>query len=1124
MSFLRVVYSNRVEQLYAHLSKTLFSLSQDLFVRRLLLVPNEGMKSWLMLKMAQDPTLGVAAGCHILPLNEGMQELSCLLSSAQLSPYIPSYWEVALAIEGEIRTLWESSPTFSSQEAELWQPLFCYLGLQEERPLARRDHRRLSVLAEGLASLFLRYGKYGAKLLAAWRRADQPVDWQQALWKRLFHPDSLWTCPSQLFNALPSSLSPPTGQLHIHLFAVGHLPPLYYHFLEALAEKLPVCLYLLSPCQAFWSDIRSDRENVRMQQLWKQRGVSSLQLEDLETYLHQSNPLLANFGKIGRERASLIENSLALCEEDYVFPALLAESPHYTELLSDSFHWVTGRSPPSLLETLQADLLVMRKPQEAIAFGADDTIQVQVACSPLREVQVIYDLLLGRMLQDSLKPEEILVMAPDIRAYVPWIEMVFQQEDNPLNIHILEGKRAVDQPLFQAFFCLLALAFGRWDVLSVLQLLDMPSFQGKHHLQGEEIEWIKRWIKESGISWGFDGEQRQEFLHSQHCPKVEGQTSAQGTWEKGFERLLASLVLSDPSGSKQAELLGRWIELMRSLYVDLKLLSDETALTLAEWSHYLQALMDTYFAYDEEREAYAHFLESLRRFRRASLLLSTQRYPFASIRRHLVSVWESLEMAPANCPLQSIRFCSLSSFKALPAKVIVLMGMHEGAYPRQERIPPFNRMTEEMKGDYCPSAGDEDRYIFLEVLLSARSHVLITYPSLAQMDGQEQGPSSVVQELLEYLDQMAEIEGQKPSLVCVNKHPFLAFHSSYFEPQARVRSYSPTLYRMARAFYQSQKRPTPCFLSQFASPNSPSVGSGCLDFRELSAFVKDPIKTYFNRTLGIYLAQEEHKRPGEAKLQLSALDSFYLRREALKQPFEHLYTLWEEGGEMPEGIFNTIERRKMQEQDGEMRANLLKAGITPDTLFSIEFSEQVSSPRQTPEGNWLFPSICMEGSSSINLVGKIDLVHDQGLIVPGARRSKEAIKAWPQYLAVQHSAHLYSVPICPQMIFTLADNPLLPVPVLACYDRLLTLVRYYFMGLSAMSPLISEWVELMMKYEGEKLAKEIDKKANHPLYPLHHAYLQWMQRGRSLPDILPTHLQWKCYAQEVFKELLEVLT
>jgi exodeoxyribonuclease V gamma subunit len=100
----------------------------------------------------------------------------------------------------------------------------------------------------------------------------------------------------------------------------------------------------------------------------------------------------------------------------------------------------------------------------------------------------------------------------------------------------------------------------------------------------------------------------------------------------------------------------------------------------------------------------------------------------------------------------ALTISGLEPMRAIPHRVIVLMGLDAGAFPRQRERPGFHLMEHRRQlGD--PSPADQDRYVLLESLLSARQHLLITWSSRDSRTGEALMPCTPVRQWLALLEQ-----------------------------------------------------------------------------------------------------------------------------------------------------------------------------------------------------------------------------------------------------------------------------------------------------------------------------------------------------------------------------------
>lgn len=1134
---IQVFFSNRVELLYRDFKEAVYAPPCSPFARRLVIVPSPALKSWLMLQLAKDPDVGIAAGLEIGYLDEIIEKLRSLFSVADAEPKrVPSLLELGLAIEVELRKAIKFWPKMSLPEKEVWGPLFQYLHIQSDKTLSRKSERRLLALAGKLAQLFRQYGKYGHGMVLEWEK-EIATGWQQQLWRLLFQKKTGWT---YLYRELIKNIHPPADipDIQVHLFSISYIPPLFFNYLEKIAQSIPVYEYLLSPCQYFWSDVRSDKETRRLSTFWKRMGISEQQQITLDAFLRDRNPLLANFGRLGREMAQLVENGEAETFENYALPQAIEDHPQYQSFLEDSTELSPSSFPLTLLQAVQADMLLLRNPAQSpkISFrNFDGSIQIHSSCTRLREVEALYDRLVGIMLEhakedDPITAGDIIVMAPDILEYEPFIKMVFQGSESQLDVHVMDLNIPAQNLLVQSFMHLLAMPGSRWDAVTILQLFEYPAFQRRQQLTHEDIDQVRDWIKDAGISWGSDGEHRNELLQRDHCAHEMTEQASSGTWEFGIARLLSGLAIQASSDedsvmmhvhplkvvATQSDLLGKLIRLLHSLREDLRPLSDGSSFTLKDWASYLQCLYQAYFSEDgnEANDFQNSILAPLNALRSASRYFPNEKFTFASIKKHLDSELSQKSAIYRESHLNAVRFCSLIPMRTIPAKVIVLLGMQEGCYPRRDQTVSLNLLTGHAKADYFPSQTEFDRYLFLEALLSARRYFILSHLGYSQKDLKELAPSLLVTELSNYLDKAFEIGGSKPSELCHFKHPFQAFDSTYFKENSRLKSYSKSYFDAASAYYHVQKKPAFNFIREYTILNPKKLENEIrLNIRDLQAFAKNPLKIYFNKKLGIYLEKEEDRIiETEESFLLSYLEIDELKKMVLFKPMDEVIRYAQKKGILPGGLFKHVSIETLKRQSEELKNNLSAVNVNPQDLFQIEFSEHCRKAEQTDQGHWLLPPLKMDykGAATIKVVGKLENVSPQGLVA--FVRKNNVARAWPQYLVYQCLAKEHALDVKAHLILAkdgdskpnLTDNP---------HEALEHYLEYYFTGLEHASPLIPEWIPHFLNYDEQGLKDKLKEAVDNDQNPLYNEYVDWLLKHSTIPENIGA---WKEHAQKVF--------
>ena len=793
-------------------------------------------------------------------------------------------------------------------------------------------------------------------------------------------------------------------------------------------------------------------------------------------------------------------------------------------------------------------MVLLRNPennQKLVFADYDKTIQVHVASTPMREIQILYDNLMDIIAKHAKEkspvlPSDILVMAPDIAAYESFIKAVFGGVESKLDFHIADLSMPSQSELVQGFLHLLSLPLSRWDAATLLQIFDYPAFQLRHHFLREDINEIRNWIKESAIWWGHDSQHRDELLKRDHCLQGMVEETAVGTWDYGMMRLLAGMmiypfenrqgdVFALPScsiSSTQSELLGKLFQILRSLQEDLKPLLNGLALSLREWAEYLKCLFEAYYAVDSSDhsslEQQKTLFAQIDAFQAIYPRFKGDKFSFETIRPHLESLLKSQSISYRENHLHAVRFCSMLPMRAIPAKVIALIGMQEGAFPRYSPHHSLDLVEEHPLADYCPSTVDFDRYLFLEALLSSRRYFIASYQGQSSFDAKEQSPSLLISELLAYLDKFYEIKGNNVSSLCICKHPLLFFDQTYFDRKSGLRSYSQRGYRAALAYYHQDKCPKHLFVPDFVwRPSLLNQDDIVLDLKQLTSLAQDPIKTYFNKTLGMYLDKvEDRKIKAEESFVLSHLEISSFRKISLKKPLDSMLSVAEKEGRLPLGPFKTVAIEKVRDEFETLKGNLAEAGVDFKKIFQVVFNERCRSPRQNAEGSWELPPLEIMSSDSrkIKIVGRFADVAEQGLIVHYKDDKIDVIKAWPQFLVLSALSKTYGLPIENRLIFAKsgkAKSSFFTDP----FYHLQRYIDYYFKSLESPSPLIPEWIFSFLKSDAKSLEEKMQKdiRSSH----FYNDSVKWMMTGSHLPDAQCLLEGWKGQAQILFEELYE---
>ncbi len=825
--------SNRLQELFHQLCAIIDRQPADPLQPEIIVVHNQGMARWLRQQIAL--ATGIAANLEF-PLPARF------------------IWDL---FAGQLGDLPDES--LFDRDVMLWRihellPVLAeaHGAGEPARYLADdEDGSRRYQLAARISDIFDQYLVFRPDLLAAWEQGRED-HWQAVLWRRLA------ACGQEhrgrlLFRFLEKcrqgSLKNENLPDRVCLFGISSLAPAYLEVLHQVSRHCQVHLFHLNPCRHFWGDLVSAHELAGLRRKWRLQKSA-----DLSDTFDIGHPLLASLGATGRD----------------FFRQLVELDLEDTELYVPS-----GRD--TLLGRLQDDILDLEdrtggsEPPHVLT-PEDRSIQFHVCHGILREVQVLHDRLLDLFAAlPGLLPGDVLVMAPDIEQYAAAVHGVFGSAADGHRIpwSIADQSRRRERPLDAGFLELLALLDSRFTASEVMAFLENPAVLRRFGLEEDDLAGLRGRIAEAGIRWGVDRDHRQQLgvtaddLHS---------------WSFGLDRLLLGYVMGDdtelydgilPCPPPDAGILGGLAELLARLSRWRRQLAQEMA--PAEWAGLLPTLLEDFFAEDDD-EAMLALRETVTGLA-AAWEQAACRDPLSLqvIRTHFRQVLARPGGGQAFLGGQ-VTFCNMVPMRSIPFRVICLLGMNDTDFPRNQRPPAFDLMARQ------PRIGDrnrrnDDRYLFLEALLSARDVLYISWKGRDPRDNTLLPPSVVVSELRDHIDRAWTCSDA--SRVCDRltvEHPLQPFSRRCFDPAAPTASYAPAWLPSSR---RRQEKP---FL---VSPLPADEEHARLDLDELIRFWCHPVRAFLRQRLGLRLDGPDRELADSEPFTLDALEQYRLAGECL---------------------------------------------------------------------------------------------------------------------------------------------------------------------------------------------------------------------------------------------------
>ncbi|HRD65514.1 MAG TPA: exodeoxyribonuclease V subunit gamma [Candidatus Competibacter sp.] len=858
--------SNRLEILADRLTELLRRPLRSPLAQEVVVVQSNGMARWLALRIAD--RLGVCA-------NLNWRFPATFLWD--MSRAVLRYLSPTSAFDKPV-LVWRTMELLRNlEEAPQFEPLQAYLGDGQD------DFRRYE-LAYHVADCFDQYLIYRPDWIRKWE-AGEGDHWQTELWRRLARSGEAHRVRVQeQFGAALASGDFDRNRLpeRVAIVGVAALPPLYLDLLAGLARYVDVHCFLLDPCREYWGDIRAERDIARLGE----------EIDPDEAYLTVGNPLLASLGKQGRDFLDLLLG--------------------YSRVEWDGFVEPAG---DDVLHVLQADILHLRERGgddcPPLPLRPDDrSIQVHVCHGPMREVEVLHDRLLALFeAQRDLRPADVIVMAPDIATYGPLIEAVFDSAPRERRIPFSVADQGVrtENPLVEAFFELLDLGGGRLDAAQVLGLLDVPATRRRFGLSEDDLEHVRRWVREAGIRWGIDAGIKSTW----GLP-----ATAEHTWRAGLDRLLLGYAL--PGGGRdlygdilpydeveggEAQALGRLQSFTEALFgLDGRLRERRL---LAEWGTELDSVLDRFF---EPREREENELQLIREALKAiesnaKLAGFGEPVTLAVVKAALRGQLNAVEGQPGRFLGSGVTCCAMVPMRSIPFPVVCLIGMNDDAYPRPQRPVGFDLMAARFRrGDR--SRRQDDRYLFLETLLSARRCLYLSYVGQSIRDNSPLPPSVLVGELLDVVNRSFRCAGGgRASEQLIVRHPLQSFSRRYFNGDERLFSYAREWVEASRQAGRGERDAAPLLGGDLPEPE-PALRTVTLE--GLARFFKNPARWLLRERLGVRPEQGEEALATREPFVLDGLENYQLFGQMLdlhldRRPVAEIEKIVRASGALPHG-------------------------------------------------------------------------------------------------------------------------------------------------------------------------------------------------------------------------------
>jgi len=961
---LNIYTSNRLEILARQLAQMVREPLSSPFLQETIVVQSLGMERWISMELARHN--GISANCYFPFPNKFLQDIFQKIIS-DLPDYPP--------FESAVMTF---------KIMKILPACLLLPGFESIKTYLKDDINRLKLfqLAEKITDTFEQYVVFRPEMIFAWEEGRQEKDpthrWQAHLWRELVKGNEekhRAYLRKALFEKIrKNEVSIENIPQRVSLFGISYLPPFHLDAFSQISQLTTVNFFILNPCMEYWADIASDFEIKNIKRKYSETNKLTDQYIETnnvreELHLEEGNSLLASMGRLGRDFFKLISDFD--CE--------------IVELFED-------QSCHNVLSGIQSDILYLKegdnvKEGRDVAQAEMDDLSIQVhSChSPMREVEVLHDNLLAMFEDDpKLLPKDIIVMTPDIETFAPYIHAVFHaQPDETLRIPFSIADKSIKKQsrIIETFLLILDLKQSRLEVSSILALLESAAVKAMFALTDSDIEWVELWIKKTNIRWGYDALTKEKM----GLPGID-----ENTWKAGIERLMLGYAMPgrgikmfsgilpyDHIEGSNVKTLGKLLDLLNCIFKWKKEL--EKTRTLKKWGVAFIEILEQFFMPDEDAEREIHFLRKIFKDLENKERISgfKDKVELEVMRSYLEGIFEQ-EFTSAGFISKGITFCAMLPMRSIPFKMICLIGMNNDTFPREYRPLGFDLIARK------PNIGDrskrnDDKYLFLEAIISAREKLYISYVGQSIQDNTKIEPSVIINELIDYIEKSFILPDNFVKDSLITQHKLQAFSPEYFQKDSKLYSYSKENFLAGRSFLNHDDNPN--FITK--SLSTPTDEFRNLEIETLCAFFSHPVKFLLQRRLGVYLDESTDLIDEKENFSLNGLEKYKIGQDLFKNrlsglKLDDMLSVQRATGTLPHGNIGKVSYSEMS-NDAEIFANKLENITEGKKLNDLDIDYEIAG---------------------FKITGKITDIYEQGLIIfrYATVKPKDYLRAWIYHL------------------------------------------------------------------------------------------------------------------------------
>ena len=513
----------------------------------------------------------------------------------------------------------------------------------------------------------------------------------------------------------------------LSLFSAGDIPRSHLQILATLRDVLEISLFVLQPSEGFLGDLKA---------------YEAVEGDDAGDMSERSPSfrLLRSCGKYYALQQDKVIDLIQPDKEEFLPPRHRAAS----ETLLGRIH--------AGIDGFQSSLMPLRAP--------DDTLAIHRCHGAWREAEVVRDQILAAFADPSMKglrQGDILILSPSPEVHAPLLAGVLGAREPSFEFGTagLQGIRK--SPIGNLVKALLELPTGRVTSLEVLGILGLDVVRDHTGWTDSELEDVEEWFRQAPFQWGIDAAHRELVLMSGYADEEESTAPLAHPDEIGtLDEFLNRLSLGTAFGGVPRVIAGSLPLVGVDGQQALGLAAESLRVigAIRNWADFAQAESNL----EAWLEAFTTVTQSLRprsrehleEFAELSGALARMRIRVAQFGETPISLRLFSQLAEEYCDFEAgvgqfmtgkITLAPLRAASIHPARMVILMGMNDGAFPqRPPKAGPEIVVTGEgeeatLTRLRIDAREDTSMHAFLLAVLAAQDRLLVTFDGYVGSEG-----------------------------------------------------------------------------------------------------------------------------------------------------------------------------------------------------------------------------------------------------------------------------------------------------------------------------------------------------------------------------------------------------